>query len=62
MKPDFTVMTKADLRAYVLSHREDQDAFQALADRNPNPQWYQPEDADKITAEMIATKPQNITE
>jgi hypothetical protein len=30
--PYFNVMTKAELRSYVLSHREDQDAFQALAD------------------------------
>ncbi len=65
MKPDFNAMIKAELRSYVLSHREDQDAFQALADRlyaNPNPQWYSPEEADKITAEMFAAKPQNITE
>jgi hypothetical protein len=33
MKPDFNVMTKAELRSYVLSHREDQEAFQALAKR-----------------------------
>jgi hypothetical protein len=40
MKPDFNVMTKAELRAYVLEHREDAEAFEALADRiyaNPNP-------------------------
>jgi hypothetical protein len=51
MKPDFNVMTKAELRNYVLTHREDTDAFQALADRiyaNPNPQWYQPEETEKI--------------
>jgi hypothetical protein len=51
MKPDFNVMTKAELRSYVLTHREDTDAFQALADRiyaNPNPQWYQPEETEKI--------------
>jgi hypothetical protein len=35
MKPDFNVMTKAELRSYVLSHREDQEAFQVLADRLP---------------------------
>jgi hypothetical protein len=57
MKPDFSVMTKAQLRAYVLEHREDRAAFEALADRiydNPNPQWYQPEDTEKIF-ELIKT-------
>jgi hypothetical protein len=52
MKPNFQVMTKAELRTYVLTHREDQGAFQALADRinaNPDPQWYQPEDCDRIS-------------
>jgi hypothetical protein len=51
MKPDFNVMSKAELRAYVLEHREDTEAFEALADRiyaNPNPQWYQPEDTEKL--------------
>jgi hypothetical protein len=51
MKPDFNVMTKSELRAYVLEHREDTEAFEALADRiyaNPNPQWYQPEDTERI--------------
>jgi hypothetical protein len=51
MKPDFTVMTKAELRSYVLTHREDKEAFQTLADRiyaSPNPQWYQPEETEKI--------------
>jgi hypothetical protein len=65
MKPDFNVMTKAELRSYILSHREDQEAFHALADRlyaNPNPKWYLPEEADRITAEILAPKPKNITE
>jgi hypothetical protein len=51
MKPDFSLMTKAQLRAYVLEHHEDLEAFEALADRiydNPNPQWYQPEETEKI--------------
>jgi hypothetical protein len=63
MKPDFNVMTKAELRSYVLSHREDQDAFQALADRlyaNPNPQWHQPEDTQKIIDVLLSPKPNNI--
>ena len=32
-KPNFTTMTQAQLRAYVLEHREDKEAFYALADR-----------------------------
>jgi hypothetical protein len=51
MKPEFNMMAKYELRAYVLEHREDTQAFEALADRiyaNPNPQWYQPEDTEKI--------------
>jgi len=30
-KPDFNAMSKTDLRNYVLAHREDAEAFQALA-------------------------------
>jgi hypothetical protein len=59
MKPDFNVMTKAELRAYVLEHREDAGAFEALADRiyaNPNPQWYQPEDTEKIVELIQVSK------
>ena len=62
MKPDFNVMTKSELRAYVLKHREDTAAFEALADRiyaNPNPQWYQPEDTEKIVDLIQASKQSN---
>lgn len=31
-KPNFQVMTKKQLRVYVLAHRDDQDAFYALTD------------------------------
>ncbi|AFY96723.1 DUF6887 family protein [Chamaesiphon minutus] len=63
MKPDFTVMTKAELRSYVLTHREDTEAFQALADRiyaNPNPQWYQPEETEKIVDLLSSNGSTNI--
>lgn len=30
MKPNFDEMTKSELRAYVLAHREDLDAIEAL--------------------------------
>ena len=33
MKPDFEVMSKAQLRAYVLEHKEDIDALRALMSR-----------------------------
>lgn len=33
MKPDFDSMSIADLRAYLLSHRNDDEAFYKLADR-----------------------------
>jgi hypothetical protein len=65
MKPDFNVMTKAELRSYVLSHREDQEAFQVLADRlyaNPSPQWHRPEETQKIIDILLSTKPNNISE
>lgn len=33
MKPDFDVMSIAELRTYLLSHRNDDEAFYKLADR-----------------------------
>lgn len=33
MKPDFDAMSKAELRDYVLSHRNDNEAFYKLVDR-----------------------------
>lgn len=33
MKPNFETMSKAELRAYVLEHRDDQEAFYQLIDR-----------------------------
>jgi hypothetical protein len=39
MKPDLETMNTTDLRSYVLEHREDREAFQALMDRlNSNAQ------------------------
>lgn len=65
MKPDFNVMTKSELRAYVLEHREDTEAFEALADRiyaNPNSQWYQPEDTEQIVDLIQASKQQKMAD
>ncbi|BAZ52798.1 hypothetical protein NIES4103_54630 [Nostoc sp. NIES-4103] len=40
-KPDFSKMTRQELRAYVLAHREDDDAIEALIKRgNPNSPKY----------------------
>ena len=37
MKPNFEIMNKAQLRAYVLEHREDREALRALMSRrDPN--------------------------
>ena len=33
MKPDFNSMSKAELKAYVLAHRNDNEAFYKLVDR-----------------------------
>jgi hypothetical protein len=32
-KPNFSMMTKKELRAYTLSHREDKEAFYAYLDK-----------------------------
>lgn len=32
-KPDFTTMPRAELRQYILDHREDDEAFQTYLDR-----------------------------
>ncbi|MEH2163226.1 MAG: hypothetical protein V7K38_19900 [Nostoc sp.] len=32
-KPNFHSISKAELRAYVIAHQDDQEAFYALADR-----------------------------
>jgi hypothetical protein len=33
MKPDFATMSKAELRAYILEHKEDLEALRALMSR-----------------------------
>lgn len=58
MKPDFATMSRAQLKDYVLKHREDTEAFQALADKilaAPNLKWYNPEEADRFP-EILAEK------
>ncbi len=52
MKPDFQAMSQTELRSYVITHPDNLEAFEVLADRaydNPNPQWYQPQDISRFT-------------
>ncbi len=45
MKPNFEAMSKAELRAYVLSHRDDLEALDALVSRrSPDSEavWFEP--------------------
>ncbi len=63
MTSDFNVMSKAELRSYVLTHRDDTEAFQALADRiyaSPNPHWYQPDETEKIVNLLPSNESKNI--
>ncbi|KAM3101866.1 DUF6887 family protein [Phormidesmis sp. 146-12] len=34
MKPDFAAMSRKELREYLLTHREDEEAFFAFVDRS----------------------------
>lgn len=57
MKPDFDKMSKAELRAYIVAHTHDQEAFYKFVDRfkaDPkDPGWHPvaktPEDVAKVS-------------
>jgi hypothetical protein len=52
MKSAYQAMSQSELRSYIITHPEDVEAFETLADRayaNPNPQWYQPQDIGRFT-------------
>lgn len=55
VKPDFATMTTIELRAYVLQHRDDEEALQAYLDKHHTEKSisrvYQPEEdvAEAIT-------------
>jgi hypothetical protein len=53
VKPDFASMTTIDLRAYVLEHRDDEEALHIYLDKlhaeNPNSRLYAPEE-DSVAA------------
>ncbi len=48
IKPNFTTMTATELRAYVLAHRDEEEALHAYLDKlhteNKGSQVYQPDD------------------
>lgn len=62
MKPDFYTMPRAELKAYVLEHRDDEEAVQALMKRrSPDSEatWYgssESEDGFEQTQEIIRRK------
>ncbi|MBW4669182.1 MAG: hypothetical protein KME60_17585 [Cyanomargarita calcarea GSE-NOS-MK-12-04C] len=64
VKPDFTIMTMLQLRAYVLAHRDNEEALQAYLDKlhseNPTSRVYKPGDnvGDAI-AEYLENKRQS---
>jgi hypothetical protein len=52
-KPDFSKMAHPELRAYVLAHREDDEAIEALIKRgNPNSPKYRFPQTDEDLREM----------
>ncbi|MBC7972604.1 MAG: hypothetical protein H7Z11_21180 [Verrucomicrobia bacterium] len=53
MTPDFESMSKADLRTYVLEHREDLEALRSLMSRrSPNAVRYNFPDTEEGQAQM----------
>jgi hypothetical protein len=63
-KPNFSAMEMAELRAYVLSHVEDNEAFYALADRayaSPQTLLNSPEELEQLP-EMQRAKQKRLEE
>ncbi len=63
IKPNFAAMTTLELRAYVLTHRDDEAALQSYLDKlhseNPTSRIYQPEeDVAEAIAEYLKGKKQ----
>ncbi len=64
VKPDFSTMTMLELRAYVLAHRDNEEALQAYLDKlhsdNPTSRVYKPEDnVAEAIAEFLENKRQS---
>jgi hypothetical protein len=58
-RPDFSVMTDTELRTYVLSNREDKEAFYAYVDRmatRPPLAIIEPEDWSEERMQQILTE------
>ncbi|BAY14813.1 hypothetical protein NIES2109_40430 [Nostoc sp. HK-01] len=50
-KPNFAAMSKSELKAYLLKHRNDTEAFHALMDKitsEPNQTFYTVEEVEKL--------------
>ncbi|AFY49886.1 hypothetical protein Nos7524_4116 [Nostoc sp. PCC 7524] len=50
-QPNFAAMSKSELKAYLLKHRNDTEAFHALMDKitsEPNQTFYTVEEAEKL--------------
>jgi hypothetical protein len=63
VKPNFLMMTTIELRAYVLEHRDDQEALHSYLDKlrveNPGSQIYQPEDnVEEAIADYLSSRNQ----
>ena len=61
IKPELANMTAIELRAYVLQHRDDEEALHAYLDKlhneNPNSRVYSPEDnVTEAIAEYLKNK------
>ncbi|OUL30917.1 hypothetical protein BV375_13045 [Nostoc sp. 106C] len=55
-KPDFSRMTRQDLRAYILVHRDDDEAIEAVIKRgDPNSPKYRFPQTDEDLREMEAS-------
>ena len=60
-KPNFAMMTKSELKHYLLEHRNDTEAFHALMDKinaEPNQKFYTVDEAD-LLENLIAVKRQS---
>ncbi len=61
MKPNFDSMTRQELREYILQHREDDDAIEALIDKgNPNSLTYKFPQTDEDLQEMAVILKQKL--
>jgi len=64
VKPDFATMTTSELRAYVLEHRDDEEALHAYLDKlhakKSSSRLYKPEeDVAQAIAEYLKSKKQD---